>query len=49
MLFKLFKNTKIFEKLKKRHIFPENSFTKNLATLVKKSENSDIFDGYDPI
>ena len=48
-LFRLVKNIEFFTNLKHATFFAKKYFTKNLATLVKKSEEPDIFDGYNPI
>ena len=38
-----------FARFKNATFFVKKFFTKNLATLVKKSDKSDIFDGYNLI
>ena len=47
-LFRLVKNIEFLTNLKHATFFAKKYFTKNLATLVKKSEESDVFDGYNP-
>ena len=43
------KSCDFFARFKTRHIFVKLCFTKNLAMLVKKPDNSGIFDGYNLI